>query len=546
MIRRTVGSYTIVEKIGSGGMGEVYFAEHKRIARRAAIKFLLPSLSRDSDVVARFFNEARATSLIKHPGIVEIYDCDVVEDRAYIVMEYLDGESLASAIARTGGFAGEVSSILSVAGQIASALSAAHAKGIVHRDLKPENVFLATDDKSGAPFVAKILDFGIAKLAVDNVGVASHTRTGSLLGTPVYMAPEQCRGLSTVDYRADIYALGCIMFELVTGRQLFIKEAPGDLLVAHISEQAPATASFKPGIPTALDRLIARMLAKKPEERPTSMDSVVAEIEEMLGVKASEFARKIPATSAMSLPSLARRRRTTSVMPAVMRTTPMPPLGPLESGGHPAAEVGGTKLLPNDSTFRRSASEIIASASGGRRPRWIPIALAVVAGGAAMGVVAMLVKPGTATVRPVVVEAPAPAPPAPNPVPAPRQLVPPPPTEPAPPASDRASIRITSQPAGAELWLVGETVSRGRTPLEVALPRHSPLVDAVLKQPGYVERRIAIDPERAEPINVALEKEKSGHHAAVRSSKHAAVAKHPEEAKAVVKPKPPGYFGVGD
>src|SRR3954447_18603179 len=152
MIGRIIGSYSIVDKLGSGGMGEVYLAEHRRIARRAAIKFLLPSLSRDSDVVARFFNEARATSVIRHPGIVEIFDCDVVEDRAYIVMEYLEGESLAGALNRVGSFAGETASVASVAGQIASALSAAHAKGIVHRDLKPENVFLALDEGGDGNF----------------------------------------------------------------------------------------------------------------------------------------------------------------------------------------------------------------------------------------------------------------------------------------------------------------------------------------------------------------------------------------------------------
>src|SRR4030095_8342848 len=124
MIGRSIGSYTIVDKLGSGGMGEVYLAEHRRIARRAAIKFLLPSLSRDSDVVSRLCNEARATSLIKHPGIVEIFDCDVIDERAYIVMEFLEGESLGAALDRVGSFAGEFASVASVGGQIASARSA--------------------------------------------------------------------------------------------------------------------------------------------------------------------------------------------------------------------------------------------------------------------------------------------------------------------------------------------------------------------------------------------------------------------------------------
>src|SRR5438045_2441255 len=235
MIGRTIGNYTLVEKLGQGGMGEVYLAEHRRIGRQAAIKFLLPALSQDADVVNRFFNEARAASLIKHPGIVEIYDCDVVDGQAYIVMEYLEGESLAGTLRRAGPLAGEPTTIAAVIGQIASALAAAHRKEIIHRDLKPENVFLSVEDSTGMPFRTKILDFGIAKLAAPGGG-GSNTRTGGLLGTPVYMSPEQCRGITSIDRRADIYALGCVMFELATGRHVFVKDAAGDLLVAHIIE----------------------------------------------------------------------------------------------------------------------------------------------------------------------------------------------------------------------------------------------------------------------------------------------------------------------
>jgi serine/threonine protein kinase len=548
MIGRTVGNYTIVDKLGSGGMGEVYLAEHRRIARRAAIKFLLPSLSRDGDVVARFFNEARATSLIRHPGIVEIYDCDVVDERAYIVMEYLDGESLGAAIARTGGFPGEVSSIASVAGQIASALAAAHAKGIVHRDLKPENIFLALQDGTEAPFVVKILDFGIAKLAGENHGVASHTRTGSLLGTPVYMSPEQCRGLTTVDHRADIYALGCIMFELVTGRHVFVKEAPGDLLVAHISETAPTASSFQPTIPAALDQLIARMLSKDPAARPASMDAVVAELEELLGEKVAQFPKKIAATSTMLMPPAPAQRGSadgSGPFRTPARTTPMPSQRPpraQNAAGQPLATpvAGGTKLLPNQSTFRHMASELVPAAPGGAGRRWLQIALAVVAGGAAVGGVIILVKPAAGPIRATAVETP-PARPVPVvPAPAPRPEVAAPAAQPSPSDSDLASIRITSQPAGAELWMAGEAVSRGHTPLDVKLPRHSRLVDAILKQPGYVEKRFPIDPDKDQPINVELEREKTSHSGASRSARHSAAP------KSDAKPKAGGYFGVGD
>src|SRR5262249_53040048 len=188
------GAYTIPRRLGAGGMGEVYLARHRHIGRDAAIKVLLPELSQNEDVVARFFTEARATAAIRHPGIVEILDCDVHKSgRAYIVMEFLEGENLAERLERAGSFARDLPGAGSILAQVASALAAAHAKGIVHRDLKPDNIFLTgTVAAGGAPSV-KILDFGIAKLVVDDGEGRNKTRTGSLLGTPTYMSPEQCR-----------------------------------------------------------------------------------------------------------------------------------------------------------------------------------------------------------------------------------------------------------------------------------------------------------------------------------------------------------------
>src|SRR5262249_23229825 len=157
-----------------------------------AIKVLRPELSSDAEVTARFLTEARATSLMKHPGIVEIFDCDLVDGRVYLVMELLDGESLANALDRAGSFASEVRSVAAGVGQAADALAVAHAKGIIHRDLKPENVFLSTSPGSGGPLTVKILDFGVAKLAGEIAGLAPATQPGTILGTPVYMSPEQC------------------------------------------------------------------------------------------------------------------------------------------------------------------------------------------------------------------------------------------------------------------------------------------------------------------------------------------------------------------
>src|SRR5580698_4107173 len=382
MIGRTIGNYTLVEKLGQGGMGEVYLAEHRRIGRRAAIKFLLPSLTQDADVVTRFFNEARATSLIRHPGIVEIYDSDVVDEQAYIVMEYLEGESLGAALRRTGGLAQEPVAIAAVVGQIASALAAAHRKAIIHRDLKPENVFLSVEESSRAPFVVKILDFGIAKLVAPGGG-GSNTRTGGLLGTPIYMSPEQCRGVSTIDRRADVYALGCVMFEMATGRHVFMKDASGDLLVAHIIEAPPRVSSFRPEIPAWMDDLVAKMLAKAPDDRPSSMDEIVSTMEGFLKVGASEFATRVSAEGPLG--RIAAPRKGSSAPAAFTPTaaTPGSAVPPRASVSRPkddrsaasvaapvraaAPMVGGTQVLPdgplperptNESTFGRSAAEL--------------------------------------------------------------------------------------------------------------------------------------------------------------------------------------------
>jgi serine/threonine-protein kinase len=576
MIGRTIGSYTIVEKLGSGGMGEVYLAEHRRIARRAAIKFLLPSLSRDADVVSRFFNEARATSIIKHPGIVEVYDCDVIDERAYIIMEFLEGESLGSALARVGNFAGEIASVASVAGQIAGALSAAHGKGIIHRDLKPENVFLALDDGSDGNFVVKILDFGIAKLASDNaVGSGSNTRTGSVLGTPTYMSPEQCRGLSTVDHRADVYALGCIIFEMLTGRHVFVKEAPGDLLVAHIHEPAPRVSFYNPTVPPVLDDLVARMLSKAPADRPGSMAEVVAELEQLLGTPAVEFARKIPVTSTMigGPPTRPRPKLPSSPpLPTPPRTPPPPALEKL-----PSAVAGGTRVLSQkggppaknaqeSSTFRHTASELLTAPPESLRPSrkgWVVGGLLVVGAGVAAAVV--LTQPdhggGRAVTETSAARSIAPAgaarpdPPrrgVETPPEAAEETPPPAATPPRPTESTRATIRIESKPSGAALWIDGEPRPRGETPLDLALPRNSSPRDAVLKAPGYADAKLVLDPTRTRPLKVELEKEKrqdtkSPRHASRPTPKQesdrkpAKPADHPPPAKPA-----DSYFGVGD
>jgi serine/threonine-protein kinase len=247
-------------------MGAVWLAEHAMLGRRAAIKVLHPSFANRPDIVARFFNEARAATAIADPGIVQIFDFGQHGEIAYIVMELLDGESLEHRLRRERAL--RTDHAVRLARQIASSLGAAHSRGIVHRDLKPDNIFLVPDPEVGGGERTKILDFGIAKLAGEEAGLK--TQTSALMGTPMYMSPEQCRGAGGVDQRSDIYSLGCILFQLIAGRTVFQAEGAGELLIAHVTTEAPRLSTYVPSIPRELDALIARCLAKDPAQRPAS------------------------------------------------------------------------------------------------------------------------------------------------------------------------------------------------------------------------------------------------------------------------------------
>ncbi len=273
MIGQTLGTYTIERELGRGGMGAVYTAVHSLLGRRAAVKVLLPELSKDQAIVQRFFNEARAATAIKHPSIVEIYDFGWAPDgSAFIVMELMEGESLATRLQRLGRL--PVAQAVTIARQIANALGAAHKAGIVHRDLKPDNVFLVSDIEVATGERVKLLDFGIATLAAE--GAASRTTTGAIMGTPVYMSPEQCEGARQVDHRTDLYALGCILFQMIAGRVPFESEGVGGLIGMHLYVAPPTLRSVVPDAPAEIEAVVARLLAKPPGERYQSAEELVA------------------------------------------------------------------------------------------------------------------------------------------------------------------------------------------------------------------------------------------------------------------------------
>ncbi|MDB4983245.1 MAG: serine/threonine protein kinase, partial [Myxococcales bacterium] len=259
-----IGSYRVLRQLGAGAMGVVYLAEHRHLKRQAALKLLARELVDRPDLLERFFMEARATSAIAHPGIVQIFDCEVdASGRPYIVMELLTGETLAALLARQGPLA--PLQVARLGRAFAEAFEAAHAKGIVHRDLKPENLFVQADP----PDSIKVVDFGIAKLAGEMQAAQVHkTRSGSVMGTPLYMSPEQCRDSATIDFRTDIYSLGCVLFEMLTGRPPFTKDNFGELMVAHLTEAPPDARTLNPSVPPPLAELVGELLRKTPSERP--------------------------------------------------------------------------------------------------------------------------------------------------------------------------------------------------------------------------------------------------------------------------------------
>jgi serine/threonine protein kinase len=282
VIGERYGNYQALSLLGEGGMGAVYLAEHPGIGRRVAIKVLKSELGHDPQLLTRFLNEARAANAIRHPNIIEVLDSGTTERGAsYLVMELLEGESLSGRIKRLSRL--DEKSAIEIAMQTASGLGAAHAKGIIHRDLKPDNLFVIPEESDAARERVKILDFGIAKLHL-MAGDSLKTRTGTLMGTPVYMSPEQCLGTKEVDHRSDIYSLGIIIYEMLAGRPPFISEGFGELLSMHLHEKPGSLRAFAPQVSPEVEFAVMRMLAKKPDERYPSMADVRAALAAAAGL----------------------------------------------------------------------------------------------------------------------------------------------------------------------------------------------------------------------------------------------------------------------
>jgi eukaryotic-like serine/threonine-protein kinase len=267
--------YRLAERIGGGGMGDVFRAEHVLAGRAVAIKFLHPELADNSELSHRFFQEAQAVNRIRHPNIVDVIDAGVGELGPYIVMEHLDGESLGMGLARFGRL--DMDAAVGVAIPVLEALDAAHRAGIIHRDLKPENIFIAFDPGRGSA-VVRLLDFGIAKI-LDSDGPSPRTRTGVVFGTPDYLSPEQATGDSPLDGRSDIFAVGVLLYEVLTGTRPF--RAPTAVATAFrvVHAEVPTIASAGVTVDPRLEAIVQRCMQKDPAKRFPTAGDVVRELD---------------------------------------------------------------------------------------------------------------------------------------------------------------------------------------------------------------------------------------------------------------------------
>jgi serine/threonine protein kinase len=277
------GRYQLVHEIGRGGMGSVWRAHHVGLNIPCAIKFILGEAAAIPSVRGRFEQEAQAAAQLKSPNVVQIFDHGVWEGMPYIAMELLLGEDLANRLARRGRL--QLQEVAVIVAQVARALGKAHAVGLVHRDLKPANIFLVHDDDGE---IAKILDFGVAKQTQQDISQRK-TKTGSLLGTPYYMSPEQARGISAVDFRSDLWSLGVIVYECVTGQLPFQSDAFGDLLVQIMFSPLPMPSQLA-HLPPGFDAFWARAVAREPAERFQSARELADALAQLAGLPSGQAA----------------------------------------------------------------------------------------------------------------------------------------------------------------------------------------------------------------------------------------------------------------
>jgi len=460
-IGHTIGNYKITAKLGEGGMGVVYLAEHPVIGKKVAMKAIHPELSKNSDVVSRFVTEAKAVNQIGHEHIVDIADFGNTSDgEFYFVMEYLQGESLSDRLRRETRI--DEDAALLVSAQIADALNASHEQGIIHRDLKPENIFLCNNRGPGRDFV-KVLDFGLAKLTLSDQKVSHKTRTGSVMGTPYYMSPEQCEGKIEIDHRADIYSLGVLIFEMLTGKVPFGGDGYGEIIVKHVTMPPPSVRSVVPELPEYLDIILYRALAKDRDQRFQTM----ADLEEAL----RDPIRYVNNAPEIGIPDdLSGIARAAAPMArAEMDARSKIGFGSgIDAAGRPQ---GGTP-----STFREGRGELIEHLIPKKRTGQAFLFVGIAA---CVGAAVVLFGPRRETRQPL----------------------------PAAPVSlHPSSVRINfnSDPDGAIVVRNDKTL--GLTPLSIEVPYSDSAVEYQFKKAGYENKTVYVVPNLPSPLFATLRK----------------------------------------
>jgi serine/threonine protein kinase len=460
-IGHTIGNYKITAKLGEGGMGVVYLAEHPVIGKKVAMKAIHPELSKNSDVVSRFVTEAKAVNQIGHEHIVDIADFgNTPEGEFYFVMEYLQGESMSERLRRETRV--DVGPALSIGAQIADALNASHEQGIIHRDLKPENIFLCNRGLN-RDFV-KVLDFGLAKLTQNEQKVTHKTRTGSVMGTPYYMSPEQCEGKIEIDHRADVYSLGVLLFEMMTGKVPFGGEGYGEIIVKHVTMPPPSTRSVVPELPDYLDLILFRALAKDRDQRFQTM----AELREAL-LDPERYLSSAPEIGIPDdLSGIARAAAPMSRSEMDVRASQLVGVGSGLDG-----ETGARGDIP--STFREGRGELIENLIPKRRSSQ---AILFVGIAALVGAAVVLFGPRREPRRPM-----------------------PQATLPMHPSSVR--VNFNSDPDGAVITR-GDGKTLGLTPLSIEVPYSDSAVEFMFKKSGYESKTMYVVPNLPSPLFATL------------------------------------------
>jgi len=515
LIGSRIGNYEIQGVIGRGGMGVVYRGLQLSMDRPVAIKVISPSLAKDLQVVKRFQREAKLTSKLQHPNSIRVYDFGLTEDGVpYLVMELLEGRELVAEMRTTRQL--PLDRAVMLVTQVLKALNEAHGLGIVHRDLKPANIFLS---RMGEDELVKVMDFGIAKVIRGETDSSNQnlTQAGLLVGTPQYMSPEQIKG-TAIDHRSDLYSLGCIFFQMLSGHVPFTAENPIAVMMMHTADTPPPIANFRPdlanhaGLQDALDRL----LAKAPADRPVSAMHAI----NLLQRVAPASVENTGGVEVMALDTAGFRRLETSRQQSVPN-----PMTPMPSGGIPAGHVPPTAELPRgipaaaatrqappstgpgtdpqlkaaglpaapaishqEETEDGSGPEDEETDTGARPARArVPLVMAVAGslGMAAAGITFFAVGR---------------TPPVPLPVVEPQVAAAPPPA--GEPKAEKVILKLRSTPPGATAFVENEPV--GVTPLDHEVPRGSRALTVRMELAGYVHATSETVPSQGQTMALEL------------------------------------------